>query len=317
MSMKHRRTTTFLRILRTAAQNFIRNAWLSIAAMAVMVITLSTVLFSLIASATFTNTIDTITDRIDISVYLVDSIDESTRQKLTDDLKAIDNIESVEYVSKDEALESYKKANQDDPELLAAISQTDNPLPASLRLKPVDVNKIDEIRTFLEQPDVAKLQSDKTSYSGDRKVAIDKIASATHFFQRVGFIGVIVFTIISMLIIFNTIQMAIFNRRDELTIMRLLGAGTWFIRGPFIAETVYYGIVSAVLAVTMLGALFSVAATALEASSLGILDIKFANQYYVANYWAILAGLIGLGVLIGATSSYIATHRYLKFKTSK
>src|SRR5690606_6783886 len=133
-----------------------------------------------------------------------------------------------------------------------------------------------EIREYLERPEIKVLQSEETSYSGDRKEAIDKISQATSFIQRAGVVGIIIFMIVSILIIFNTIRMAIFNRRDELQIMRLLGASTWFIRGPFVVETVIYGVLSAMISVLICNFLFVGAATAFEASSLGVLDINFA-----------------------------------------
>ena len=306
---------TFNRILKTAGQNFIRNAWLSIAAIAVMVITLSIILFSYIASVTFNKTVQEITDKIDISVYLKDDVSEERRNQLIEDVKKIENVKSVVFISKDEALEEYKDANKDNVDLLLAISQTDNPLPASLRIKPRDPNRIPEIRDYLEKAEIKALQSDDTSYSGDRKEAIDKITSATHFFQRLGIFSVFVFAIVSMLIIFNTIQMAIFNRREELQIMRLLGASTWYIRGPFIVETVYYGIVAAVISVALINSLF-LASSALDVVS-SVFNITYANDYFREHYWIILTTQLGLGIFIGAASSYIATARYLKFKTSK
>lgn len=305
------------RIIKTGCQNFVRNLTLAIAAMAVMLITLTIILFSVIANATFNNTIQQITDRIDISVYLKDDVTDDERNKLISDLRGIKNTKSVEYVSKDQALEDYKKANQNNLDLLLAISATDNPLPASLRVKPVDPNKIDEIKSFLERGDVKALQSDETSYSGDRKEAIDKITSATRFLGQAGIVGVVIFTIVSMLIIFNTIRMAIFNRRDELQIMRLLGASTSYIRGPFVVETVIYGIIAGLLSVTICETLFSVSANAFGASSLGLLDITYANDYFAKHFWLILTAQLAIGILIGAASSLIATRRYLKFKTSK
>lgn len=298
-------------------QNFVRNAWLSVAAMAVMIITLGIILFSVVASATFSNTITQITDKIDISVYLKDEVDQSTRENLIAQFQALENVKSVEYVSKEQALEEYKKANENNIDLLLAISQTDNPLPASLRIKPQNVNRIEEIKTFIEQPDIKQLQSDETSYSADRKEAIDKITGATHFLQQVGLAGVIIFTVISMLIIFNTIQMAIFNRRDELKIMRLLGASTSYIRGPFIVETIIYGIISAIISVSIGASLFSIASNAFAANSLGLLDISYAYAYFNKHFMLILTSQLAIGILIGAVSSYIATRRYLKFKTSK
>jgi cell division transport system permease protein len=308
---------TQFRIVRTGLQNFARNLTLAIAAIAVMVITLTIILFSAITNATFGNTITQITDKIDISVYLKDDVTADKREQLISQFKALDNVKSVEFVSKDQALDDYKKANQDKPDLLAAISQTDNPLPASLRIKPKDPNKIEQIRTFIESKDIKALQSDPTSYSGERKDAIDAITKATQFFQRAGVVGVIVFALVSILIIFNTIRMAIFNRRDELQIMRLLGASTWFIRGPFVVETIVYGVIAAGFSVAICHFLFVVSSSTLGASSFGLLDINYASNYFTSHFVIILTLQMLIGILIGAASSVIATQRYLKFKTSK
>lgn len=313
----NRRLITFSRVVKTGMVNFIRNAWLGIAAMAVMVVTLTIVLFSLLTNATFANTIDQIRNKIDISVYLDDSITPSQKDQLLAELKALPNIEAVIYLSKDEALDRYKEQNANNPELLSAISQTDNPLPATVQLKPKDLNKIQDIKDFLSKPEIIILQSDDPSYSGDRKEAIDKITHATNTLQRVGVIAVVVFAFISVLIIFNTIQMAIFNRRDELTIMRLLGASTWYIRGPFVVETIFYGIVSALISILLIHASFFAASSALQASSLGLLDIQYSSDYFYAHFWILLGMQVLIGILIGAGSSIIATKRYLKFKTSK
>lgn len=310
-----RQFISFGRIIKTGIVNFIRNAWLAIAAIAVMVITLTIVLFSVIANATFTNTVQQITDKIDISIYLKDDVTEEQRTQLITELDEFENVKSIEYISKDQALERYKVQNQDNLELLLAISQTDNPLPASLQIKPHDPNQIQEIKVFLEQPEIQELQSEETSYSGDRKEAIDKIAGATQFFRRAGVIGIAIFASISVLIIFNTIRMAIFNRREELAIMRLLGASTWYIRGPFVVESVIYGIISAILAVVLCQALFAVQASAFDASTLGLLDIRYASTYFAEKFWIILATALMLGILIGAVSSIVATRRYLKFKS--
>jgi cell division transport system permease protein len=312
-----RRLIVVERITKAGAVNFIRNAWLSAAAVAVMVITLTIVLFSVIARATFNNTIAQINDKIDVSVYLKDDVSVQQKDTLIDQVRQLNSVKSVTYISKDQALESYKKDNQNNLDLLLAISQTDNPLPASLKIKPVDPNQLNELKVFLEKPEIVALQSDKTSYSGDRKEAIDKISHATNFFQKAGLVGIIIFTIISMLIIFNTIRMAIFNRRDELSIMRLLGASSWFIRGPFVVESMLYGLVAAGISVLICSALFGVSSGTFEASSLGLLDISYANQFFISHYWLILTGQVAVGILIGAGSSFFATRRYLKFKTTK
>lgn len=312
--MKSHKMITFGRIIKTGVINFFRNAWLAMAAIAVMVVTLTIVLFSWLTSETFNHTISQITDRIDISVYVADSANEDQVDGLLAGLEGLSNVESLEYYDKAAALERYMEQNANNPQLLQAITQTENPLPATIQIVPVDLNRIEEIRTYLDQPDVKALQSDPPSYSGDRKEAIDKISHATNILQRAGIVAVAVFGLVSVLIIFNTIQMAIFNRRDELAIMRLLGATTSYIRGPFVAEAVMYGVISALLSVLLIYVMFAVSSSTLQATSLGLLDISYSNQYFNNHFWWILAAQLGVGILIGAASSVIATKRYLKFK---
>lgn len=312
-----RKIITLERILITGAVNFIRNASLAIAAMAVMVVTLTIILFSIVTNATFANTIAVITDKIDISVYLNDSTTEAQSKQLVKDLESQPNVKEVKYLSKEDALNRYLEQNVGNEELLSAINETSNPLPATVLIKPVDLNRINDIKTFLSTEKVKALQSDEPSYSGDRKEAIDKITHATNVLQTIGIAAVILFTVISALIIFNTIQMAIFNRRDEIQIMRLLGASTAFIRGPFVVESIIYGILSAIISILLVNAAFAASSGALQATSLGLLDINYAAQYFNQNYLWLLTGQLAAGIIIGAASSTIATKRYLKFKTSK
>lgn len=308
---------TVRRIIRTGCINFVRNSWLSVAAMAMMLITLTIVLFSVIANATFNNTVHQITDKINVSVYLKDSVSQDQINQLIDQLKHLNNVQSVDFVSKNQALENYKRDNANNTDLIKAISSTDNPLPATIQVKPRDTNQLSSLKDFLDRPEIQSLQSDPTSYSGERKLAVDNITHAANFLKRAGVASVIVFTVISMLIIFNTIQMAIFNRRDELKIMRLLGASTWYIRGPFVIESMLYGVFAAVISVVLLNSLFVLSSSTLQASSLGLLDINFANTYFGDHFWLFLTLQIIVGILIGTVSSIIATRRYLKFKAVK
>lgn len=312
----NRKLITFSRIIRTGMVNFVRNAWLSIAAMAVMIITLTIVLFSVITNATFNNTIAQITSKIDVSVYMKDSAQPAQVNQLLSDLRALPNVQQITYLNKQQALDAYRQQNAGNTQLLNAVNEADNPIPATIRIKPWDLNKIQTIQTSLEQAKYKPL-IDQISYNGDRKAAIDKIAHATDLLKRAGIIAVVVFAVISVLIIFNTIQMAIFNRRDELTIMRLLGASTWYIRGPFVVEALFYGIISAFASVLLIHSLFVASNSALQASSLGLLDIKYAATYFHGHFWELLAMQLVLGILIGAASSIVATRRYLKFKTTK
>ncbi|MBI2008890.1 ABC transporter permease [Candidatus Saccharibacteria bacterium] len=305
---------TLERIVRNGFVNFGRNIWLAIAAIAMMGITLTILLFAVVANATFSHTISDITSHIDVSVYLKDDVTDGQRTNLIENLKGIENVQAVAYISKEQALKNYRAQNINNKELQAAISETDNPLPASLVISPKDPNKLETIKEYLDKPEISSLQSDPTSYSGDRKAAIDKIAKATDFFRQAGIVGIIIFIIISILIIFNTIRMTIFNRRDELVIMRLLGATPGYIRGPFIVETMLYGVVAAAISLAISGALFAVASSTLQASALGLLDIKYSGEYFKKNLWLILTTQILAGIIIGAASSAVAARRYLKLK---
>ncbi|OGL34430.1 hypothetical protein A3F65_00290 [Candidatus Saccharibacteria bacterium RIFCSPHIGHO2_12_FULL_47_16b] len=309
--MKDHRFITVERILKTGVVNFLRNIWISIAAIAMITITLTILLFAIVANATFANSITDLTSRIDVSVYLKDSVTEQQSNQLIADLKKVENVKSIEYVSKEQALKDFREDHANDPETLSAVSETDNTLPASLKVKPNDPNRLQTIKDFLDKKEIQALQSEPTSYSGERKEAIDSIAKATDFFRKAGIVGIIVFIIISMLIIFNTIRMAIFNRRDELIIMRLLGASPWYIKGPFVVETMMYGIMAAIVSIVIVWGLFAIAST-LEVSSL--LDIDFSRNYFSRHLWLIVIAQIGAGIIIGAASSAVATRRYLKLK---
>jgi len=314
--MKSHPIITFWRIIHTGTVNFIRNITLAIAAMAVMIVTLTIVLFSLITNATFENTIAQITSKIDVSVYLQDPVTQTQAEQLVSSLRKLPEVESVSYLNKQQALASYIAQNKSDPELVTASIEAGNPIPATILIYPNDLNKIQEIKNFLDKPANEALQtSDSPSYNGDRKTAIDNITHATDVLRKIGVVTVAVFTIICALIIFNTMQMAIFNRRDEITIMRLLGASTRYIRGPFVVESAIYGLLSAVISVLIVNSAFLASSNALQASSLGLLDINYASQYFDSHFWSFLGLQIGLGIILGVVSSIIATRRYLKFKT--
>ncbi|HEX7632722.1 MAG TPA: permease-like cell division protein FtsX [Candidatus Saccharimonadales bacterium] len=316
MDAVHRKFTTLGRILHTGVLNFMRNITLAIAAMAVMVVTLTIILFSLITNATFKNTIAQITDKISISAYLKDTTSDDQAKDLVKRLEKLPSVKRVQYLDKQDALQSYIQQNKNNPNLVTAASEAGNPIPATIQVYPHDLNEIKDIKTVLVTPQNAALQTPESpSYNGDRKEAIDNITHATNVLRKIGVITVAIFAVICALIIFNTIQMAIFNRRDEITIMRLLGAKTSYIRGPFVVESAIYGLLSAVISVLIINSAFLASSNALQASSLGLLDINYANQYFDSHFWGLLTLQIAIGIIIGTVSSVIATRRYLKFKT--
>lgn len=314
----HRRLTTFVRIIRTGAVNFVRNAWLAIAAMAIMVITLTIILFSLVANATFGHTVDQIAAQVDVSVFLKDSVTDTQAKEFIAGIRKRPDVKKVEFLNKQQAQASFIKQNGGNTTLQTAVLETGNPIPATIHVFPRNLNDVSNINSFLTKPQYQQLQtSGSPSYNGDRKKAIDNITHATNILRRAGIVAVLIFAFISVLIIFNTIQMAIFNRRDELQIMRLLGASTSFIRGPFVVESIIYGILSAIISILLINALFVTASSSLQATSFGLLDIAYSQTYFQSHYWQLLTMQLVLGILIGAASSVIATKRYLKFKTPK
>jgi cell division transport system permease protein len=312
-----RRLLTFLRVLKSGVQNSLRNITLAVAAMAVITITLTTVLLLVIANATLNSTIKQINNKINISVYLNDSVTDRQKNSLISGLKSLSEVKTVQYISKTAALAIYEAQNSSNTSIQSAVSQTENPLPATVNITPVNPSRLDQIKNYLNEPSILVLQSDPSSYSGNLKVAIDKIGKTTTLLREAGIISIVVFAAVSVLIIFNTTRMTIFNRRDELQIMRLLGASTWYIRGPFVVENIIYGILSAAISIGIVDILFTTVSNSLQASSFGLLDIGYANFYFRHYFWYILLIQFGLGILIGTVSSVIATRRYLKFKTSK
>src|ERR1700679_2945446 len=166
-----RRVIALERIIHTGILNFMRNLSLAVAAMAVMVVTLTIVLFSIVTNATFNNTIAQITNKIDISVFMKDSDTPAQTQQLLSELKKLPNVKSVQYLDKQQALAQYEQQNAGNEQLLTAINETSNPLPATILVKPVNLNEIQDIKNFLTKPANAALQSDEPSYSGDRKEA--------------------------------------------------------------------------------------------------------------------------------------------------
>lgn len=301
---------TFARIGKTGSRNFMRNAWLSTAATAVMTVTLTLIAVSYIATSALNTTIKGVVDKIDVSVYLNDATTPEQVTSLQTRLKAIDNVSSIKFVSKNDALAQYREQNKANPELLKAVSETDNPLPASIQIKVKDQNKMQPITDLVNQPDVKPLLAprDAVSYSGDRKVTIDRIISTSNFIKLATIAASVLFVIISTLIIFNTIRMAIFTRRDEIEIMKLVGATSWFIRGPFIFEAALYGIIGAAISLIIVYMLIIGGAPKLGS----YVDTESVVSFFKSNFILVALIEVVIGILIGAISSLIAMVRYLK-----
>lgn len=306
-----RRWNTFLRICHYGFSNFARNAWLSTAATIVMVVTLVILLTTFTARMIFNDTLGEIREKIDVSVYLSDTTTDDQRAEFTKAIETLPIVTSVEYINKDQAREIFKqdnKASFEQFEALAELGET-NPFPASLRIHTNDPNRLEEINALVNKEEYKALQSEQASISGERRKAIDSIARAAYFSEVAGLIASVVFVTLSIMIIFNTIRMAIFNRRDEIEIMKLIGAEKSFIRGPFIIEASLYGVFASIISVaTMYGLLI------FAAPNLVSYDIEIGPTLTVFSQWpaVIFVAQLGIGMLIGIISSLLAIRRYLK-----
>ncbi len=304
-----RRTmTTILRIFRYGLDNFRRNAWLTTAATIVMTITLLIILVTVFARFVFNDTIDQVRQKIDISVYLKDEDTPSQIQKFATEIKNVPQVTSVQYISKDQARQAFEQQNKTEFSNLQALAElgSDNPFPASLKVKTNDPNKLDGLNAVISKN---KSLLEKTSYSGERKAAIDNIANVSQFSETAGLVAAAVFVVISIMIVFNTIRMAIFNRRDEIEMMKLIGAEKSFIRGPFVVEAAMYGALAAIVSIILM---YAVLLT--RVSDLAKYEIVVANTVHFFQAWPVLIvlGQLLVGILIGVFSAQLAIRRYLK-----
>lgn len=310
-----RKWLTFLRVAKYGSSNFTRNAWLTTAATAVMVVTLMIVFSTLVARNVFNDTITDLRQRLDISFYLADNVTEQQRSELVSKLRSQDFVTNVTYISKDQARQSFVEEGGSEVEQLEAIDalEGENPFPASLRINVTNPDQLDRLDSLFESREFQEAQNQNPSFAptsqSDRRDSIDNIARAAAFTERTGVFLSIVAVTISILIIFNTIRMAIFNRRDEIQMMKLIGADRNFIQGPFIVEAVLYGVLAALV-------------TAAIAYPLVLTRSNYLNQYGVMvgptieflQVYAplVILGLIVAGALIGFISSTLAIRRYLK-----
>jgi cell division transport system permease protein len=287
-----------------------RNMWLSTAATAVMTITLTIIVISFISNSALTSTIKGVTNKIDVSLYLKDSVTTDQRESFQKALEANPNVESVHYVSKDEALQAYKDKNKNNPSLIQGLQFAGNPLPASFSVKAKDPKHLQGIIDVSNDPKYHDLLDPTAppSYSGQNKDTINRIVRVSNFFKTSELVASFLFVIISTLIIFNTIRMAIFTRREEIEIMKLVGATKWFIRGPFIFEAALYGIIAAVIALILSYGLLLGGAPKLA----GYIDVQSTIDFFRSYPLLVIFVELVIGICIGAFSSMLAMSRYLK-----
>jgi len=310
-----RRWLTWVRMARYGANNFTRNAWLTTAATAVMTITLLIIFTTVMARSVLVSTVDELRQKVDYSIYLRSDVTSDEVSRARDKIEGLANVTNVRYIDTDMARDAYIAQNKPSTEELQAISELkNNPFFPSLRVVISDPSKTAELAALVDSDEDVRevLNPDpkrQPSFTGEKKKVIETISSWARLAERGGIIASVLFVAISMLIIFNTIRMAIFSRKDEIEMMKLIGADKGFIRGPFVVEAVMYGFFAALVA-TVLGYGMLVTIEP-QLSSYGI-AISSTRDLMIAWSPLVLALMIFLGALIGIIASRLAVRRYLK-----
>ena len=330
---RHHGIVTFARIIKYGISSFSRNAWLSVAATAIMIVTLTVISATLIARDVMVHTVATIKDKVDMSIYVKNDTDTATLTAIERAIANLPNVKKdkdgtamVTYESPSDARKSYIEDHKDNPDAIAALGEATDRFPGTFHIKLIDINKTEELESLVENNKTVKEALDPDaapSFSTERREAIDKIANTANFVERAGLSAGAVFIVIASLIIFNTIRMAIFNRREEIYMMKLIGADKSFIRGPFIVEAIHYGVIAAIItsviivvAVTALKDSPSIASSGIAIQStydMLFVHASLAGGIEIAGgiWWMLAIGLMLLGALIGVVSSLFATRKYL------
>jgi len=277
-----------------------------------MTITLFVMGSLIFIGTTFDTVLETIKNKVDINVYFVPTAAEDDIFALKKSLEALPEVDSITYVSREQALSEFRERYADDQLTLQALDElSENPLGANLSIKAKETSQYEGIAQFL-QSDAALLNNgsqiiDKVNYFKN-KVAIDRLTKIIGAAEKFGFGITAILIVASVLITFNTIQLAIYTARDEIAVMQLVGAGRTYISGPFVFEGVLYGLVSAIITLILFYPL---------TWWLGPVTQSFFSNinifsFYLSNFIYIALVIVGAGVALGILSSFLAVKKYMK-----
>lgn len=304
------------RIIRYGTKGFARNIWLSTAATVVMAITLIILFVTVVASVILTSTADTMRDKIDITIYLKPNTSSETLTELTEIISSDKNIKSVVVSTSEEEYEKFVEENADSKDILDVLDEEMRALmiskmQATMRIKVYDVDNLDSIKNLVETNEkfVAYVDEEMAPTYDVNQVEIATITSWARIARTGGMILAIVFLVISVLIIFSTIRMAIFSRREEIYMMKLVGADKHFIRGPFLIEAEICGIIAGVIAAT--ASYFGFMALAPNLTGYGI-NVDAITNVLTSNQLILMyLAFITAGIIIGRVSARLAISKYL------
>lgn len=299
------------RIFKAGGQNFSRNTFVSLSAVLIMTITLIVFSTMLFMSALLNQSLVEIQNKVDVNVYFMPTTDETAVQGVKTALEKIPEVQSVEYVSRDQALENFKYRHRNEPDILEALFELeDNPLGAVLNVKAKQPEQYQAIATYLETTypvgqDTSIVED--VNYNANKEI-ITKLNDFIAAGQKLGGVITLLFIFLSIVITFNTIRLAMYISRDEIKVMRLVGASSNYISGPFIVTGILYGIVSSIVTLVLLYPLtwWAGPITARFFSGINVLE------YYMSHFSQFFLIIFFSSIFIGAISSFIAVKKYLK-----
>lgn len=307
---------TTKRIIRSGFYSFWRNGFVSLSSILVMVVTLSVLGSIIFSGAVLRGTLEQIKNKVDINVYFVKTADESSILDLKKNLEQLPEVlPPVVYTSRDEALTNFKKLHENDEFTLQALDELgDNPLSATLNIRTKELSQYESIVSYLglSGTDCTSLESkfpiiDKVNYC-QNKEAITNLTNIINSANRLGFALTIFLIIVSILITFNTIRLVIYMSRDEISVMRLVGASQGYIRGPFFVAGGIYGFISALITLI----LFYPITLWLGKTTADFFVGINVFSYYISNFGQIFLIIVFSGIAIGSISSFLAVKKYLK-----
>lgn len=299
---------SFFRVIKTGATNFWRNIWLSVAASLVMVITLIILSVLLMLFVTTNYSINSVKERVDISVYFKPGLAETQILGIKEGLEQNPKIKSITYISQEQALANFKAKNQNKPEILESLEELDeNPLPPSLQIKAGSLDDYPSIASDLSNG-TYKEQITNVNFE-DNKAIIDRLNQILKFVTTFGLALVVVFVLIAVLVIFNTLRLTIYNRREEVEIMRLVGATNWYIRGPFIVEAILYSLSASAITGALLVPIYIQVLPRLN-DYLNPGSNAFLQNFIPFPYLILIE--LAISIVLCVFSSMLAIRKYLK-----
>ncbi len=297
--------------MRAGFVGFWRNAYVSLASVFVITVALFVIGSTMFIDQLLTTSLATLQQKVDINVYFVPSATQDDIDAIRTAVAALPDVATVTYTSREEALEEYRARNQNDEIAMQALAELDdNPLGANIAIQAKETSQYENISRFLEEKrELAAQQTpviDEINYARNKE-SIDMLTSIIGAVEQASLMVMLALIVAAVLITFNTIRLAIYTAREEISIMRLVGASNMFIRGPFMLQGVMYGFVAGVLALLIFYPILV---------WLGPLTEAFFEfnlfTYFVSNFSYIFGVLIGIGVVLGLVSSLLAVARYLR-----